>query len=62
MLHHTAGGSARSTFNYWNGNATRIATAYIVERDGTIFEVFDPRHLNLDSAAHATMPRRSRSL
>ena len=27
-----------------NGNPNRIATAYIVERDGTIFEVFDPRH------------------
>lgn len=44
VLHHTAGASARSTFNFWNGNAKRIATAFIVERDGTIFEVFDPRH------------------
>lgn len=52
VLHHTAGGSARSTFNWWQeGDPKRIATAYVVERDGTIFEVFDPRfwafHLGL---------------
>jgi peptidoglycan hydrolase-like protein with peptidoglycan-binding domain len=52
VLHHTAGGSARSTFNWWQeGDPKRIATAYIVERDGTILEVFDPRfwafHLGL---------------
>jgi N-acetyl-anhydromuramyl-L-alanine amidase AmpD len=43
VLHHTAGASARSTFNFWRDTPPRIATAYIVERDGTIFEVFDPR-------------------
>lgn len=52
VLHHTAGASARSTFNWWQeGDSKRIATAYVVERDGTIFEVFDPRfwafHLGL---------------
>ena len=44
VLHHTAGGSAPSTFTWWQDTTDRIATAYIVERDGTIFEVFDPRH------------------
>jgi N-acetyl-anhydromuramyl-L-alanine amidase AmpD len=43
VLHHTAGASARSTFEFWRSTPARIATAYIVERDGTIFEVFDPR-------------------
>lgn len=52
VLHHTAGGSARSTFRWWQeGDPKRIATAYVVERDGTILEVFDPRfwafHLGL---------------
>ena len=41
-LHHTVGGSARSTFEYWRDNPERIGTAYIIERDGTIYEVFDP--------------------
>lgn len=43
VLHHTAGASARSTFEFWRATHQRIATAYIVERDGTVFEVFDPR-------------------
>jgi N-acetyl-anhydromuramyl-L-alanine amidase AmpD len=51
VLHHTVGGSAKSTFNYWQSNPDRIATAYLVERDGTIYEVFDPlywaHHLGL---------------
>jgi N-acetyl-anhydromuramyl-L-alanine amidase AmpD len=43
-LHHTVGGSAKSTFDYWQSNPDRIATPYIVERDGTIYEVFDPSY------------------
>ncbi len=43
VLHHTAGGTAKSTFQWWESSQGRIATAYIVERDGTIYEVFDPR-------------------
>ncbi|MGD9488561.1 MAG: N-acetylmuramoyl-L-alanine amidase [Calditrichaceae bacterium] len=43
VLHHTAGGSAVSTFYWWqNYDLRRVATAYIVERDGTIFEIFNP--------------------
>ncbi len=41
-LHHTVGGSAQSTFEYWKGNAEMVGTAYIIDRDGTIYEVFDP--------------------
>lgn len=53
-LHHTVGGSARSTFEYWQGNPERVATAYIIDRDGTIYEVFDPwywaHHLGMKTA------------
>ena len=47
-LHHTVGGSARSTFQWWmddrtgSGARQMVGTAYIIDRDGTIFEVFDP--------------------
>ncbi|MBI2537107.1 MAG: N-acetylmuramoyl-L-alanine amidase [Gemmatimonadetes bacterium] len=47
-LHHTVGGSARSTFRWWmedrnaSGGRIMVGTAYLIERDGTIFEVFDP--------------------
>jgi hypothetical protein len=42
-IHHTVGGSARSTFDYWNRNAEKVGVAYIIDRDGTIDEVFPPR-------------------
>jgi hypothetical protein len=41
-LHHTVGGSARSTFEFWRDNADQVGTAYIIDRDGKIFEVFEP--------------------
>ena len=63
VLHHTVGGSARSTFEYWQSNPDRIATAYIVERDGTIYEVFDPlywaHHLGLKMPKNVTYNKRT---
>lgn len=44
VLHHTVGGTAQSSIDYWNSNAERVGTAYIIDRDGTIFEVFDPKY------------------
>ena len=41
-IHHTVGGTAESTFNYWMTDNGRIGTAYIIARNGKIFEVFDP--------------------
>lgn len=37
-LHHTAGGSAESTINYWLSNKERISTHFIIDRDGTIYQ------------------------
>lgn len=46
VLHYTAGSSARSAYNSWitpvNGKPNRVATAYVVDLDGTIYEVFPP--------------------
>lgn len=42
FLHHTAGGSAASSVAHWASNAEHVATAYIIDRDGTIYETFDP--------------------
>jgi len=44
VLHHTEGASAASSVESWTSNPDRIATAYLVERDGTIYEVFDPKY------------------
>jgi len=42
-LHHTVGGSARSSFEWWQRDGAVVGTAYLIARDGTIHEVFDPK-------------------
>ena len=53
--HHTVGGSAKSTFKWWLMDPARVGTAYIIARDGTIYEVFDPKywcfHLKIGDSA-----------
>lgn len=44
ILHHTAGGSAASSVSHWASNPDHIATPYIIDRDGTIYETFDPKY------------------
>ncbi len=41
-IHHTVGGSARSTFDWWLNDGQQVGTAFIIERDGRIHEVFPP--------------------
>lgn len=51
MLHHTVSGAVKGVLKWWNATPERIGTAYLVERDGTIYEVFPPEcwayHLGL---------------
>ena len=42
ILHFTAGRNARGAFDTWMNNPDHVATAYIVDTDGTIYELFDP--------------------
>jgi hypothetical protein len=42
VLHFTAEASAEGAFSSWVADTSRVATAYIVDRDGTIYETFDP--------------------
>lgn len=44
ILHHTAGGSAASSIAHWASNAERIATPYVIDRNGDIFECYDPKY------------------
>lgn len=63
VLHHTVGGTAESTFNYWQDSPDRIGTAYLIDRDGTPYEVFDPHywafHLGLRTANNRVANQRS---
>lgn len=44
-LHHTvSGGGAEGDINYWKSTPERVATAILIERDGDIYECFDPKY------------------
>lgn len=62
-VHHTVGGSAKSSFEYWQQSAEKVGTAYIIDRDGTIYEVFDPscwaHHLGLHHPRNTELNRES---
>jgi N-acetyl-anhydromuramyl-L-alanine amidase AmpD len=55
VLHFTAGQSARSAYNGWAQSPGKVATPYLVDADGRIYECFEPRfwayHLGLQGAA-----------
>ena len=42
VLHFTAGTSARSAFDTWRNDPQHIATSYVVDVNGAIYEVFPP--------------------
>jgi len=52
FIHYTAGGpSAKNVIKYWDGNATRVATAYVIhgrdsnpDKDGLVHECHNPDH------------------
>lgn len=41
-LHHTVSAEADPAYNWWKLTAEHIAAAYIIEKDGTIYECFNP--------------------
>lgn len=43
FLHHTVGTDAMSAWRWWNSTPDRVGTPYIIDRDGVIFECFDPK-------------------
>lgn len=45
VLHYTAGSSVQSALDWWQSTLDRVATAYLVDLDGTVYQVFkDPAH------------------
>ncbi|SHF72968.1 N-acetylmuramoyl-L-alanine amidase [Fodinibius roseus] len=43
-IHHTVGGSAESTYNWWRNDSQMVGTAYLIGRDGTLYQIFDPEN------------------
>lgn len=44
FLHHTSGGSFKSAYSWWNATPDRVGTAFVIERDGTIYRTFDEKY------------------
>lgn len=44
FLHHTAGSTASGAMASWAADPARIATPYVIDRDGTIYETYDPKY------------------
>jgi N-acetylmuramoyl-L-alanine amidase len=44
VLHHTAGTSVQGVYQHWINTPARVATAFVIDRAGTIFKFFDPRY------------------
>lgn len=42
FLHHTVGTTAMSAWRWWNATPNRVGTAQMIDRDGSIWECFDP--------------------
>lgn len=45
VLHHTAGGpTAQPVYESWKTSANKVATAFVIERNGQIYQMFDENH------------------
>ncbi len=43
-LHHTCGSTAEGAISWWKQKDDRVGTAYIIDKDGTVHEVFNSNH------------------
>lgn len=43
FLHHTENLSAGATWRWWNQTPERVGAPYVIDRDGSIYEFFDPK-------------------
>lgn len=44
VLHFTAGSTAKGAVDAWKADPVEVATAYVVDRDGTVYETFPPEY------------------
>lgn len=44
VLHFTAGSGVDGAYTYWKDTKERICTSYIIDTNGNIFEIFDPKY------------------
>jgi len=55
-LHHTVSSTFHSTYMWWQETPDRVGTAYVVDKNGDIYETFNPEywswHLGLGKGAY----------
>jgi N-acetyl-anhydromuramyl-L-alanine amidase AmpD len=39
-IHHTQGNSAASSIEWWKSQPDKVGTAYVIDRDGTVYQAF----------------------
>jgi N-acetyl-anhydromuramyl-L-alanine amidase AmpD len=44
VLHHTVSSGEKGVYEWWCNDGKKVATAYVVDKDGTIYEYFDPKY------------------
>ena len=66
VLHFTAGTTAEGAFQSWQSTPAEVGTAYILDRDGTIYETFPGEcwayHLGIEGAESAGHRHNKRSI
>lgn len=43
-LHHTVSSTAKSVISWWDQDGNSVATAFVIDKDGTIIQTFDPKY------------------
>jgi N-acetyl-anhydromuramyl-L-alanine amidase AmpD len=43
-LHHTGSTNAKQDINWWKQTPDKIATPFIIDRDGSIYQIFDSKY------------------
>ncbi|GEM_PF-768990 len=62
FLHFTAGGpSAKNVIDYWDSNEPRVATPFVIDGDGDVFECFNPDYWSYHLGIKGTKGRLDKS-
>ncbi len=44
VLHHTVSSTENSVYNWWCNDGQKVGVAYVVDKNGDIYEYFDPKY------------------
>lgn len=62
VLHFTAGHSAENAAQWFASRADRVSTPYVIDNDGTIFELYDPKYWSFHLGLKGTHDHDRRSI